>query len=104
MDNFFARVYEIVAHIPSGKVATYGQIAAMTGNPLAARMVGEAVRRTPVYLDIPCHRVVNRAGEMAPASVFGGAARQRGVLEAEGVVFKANGCIDLEKCLWRPDF
>jgi methylated-DNA-protein-cysteine methyltransferase related protein len=103
MDNFFAKVYQVVRQVPRGKVATYGQIAAMIGNPLAARMVGEAMRKTPEYLDIPCHRVVNRAGEMSPAYAFGGAGRQRQVLEQEGVVFKGNGCIDMEKCLWKMD-
>jgi methylated-DNA-protein-cysteine methyltransferase-like protein len=100
MYNFFSKVYQIVARIPIGKVATYGQIAAMIGNPLAARMVGEAMRKTPEYLDIPCHRVVKRSGEMSPASAFGDHGRQRIMLEAEGVIFKENGCIDMEKCLW----
>lgn len=100
--QFYDQIYQLVAQIPSGKVATYGQIAAMLGKPLAARQVGEAMRRTPEYLDIPTHRVVNRAGEMAPGYAFGGAARQRGRLEAEGVVFSEAGCIDLEKCRWQP--
>ncbi len=100
MTEFFSGVYKIVARIPEGCVATYGQIAAMLGNPLAARAVGDAMRRVPEYVDIPCHRVVNRAGEMAPAYAFGGCCRQREMLEMEGVAFKENGCVDMRKHLW----
>jgi methylated-DNA-protein-cysteine methyltransferase-like protein len=103
MDNFFARVYRIAEQIPRGKVATYGQVAALAGNPRAARQVGEAMRRTPAYLDIPCHRVVNQAGALSPAYAFGGADRQRRLLEDEGVWFKDDGCIDMDSCLWQPD-
>jgi|SRR5690554_3186779 len=98
--EFFNQVYELVSQIPAGKVATYGQIAGMLGRPMAARVVGEAMRNTPEYLDIPCHRVVASSGEMAPVYVFGGAGNQRGMLEAEGVVFKDNGRIDMKKSLW----
>lgn len=101
MKEFFSGVYRIAAQIPEGYVATYGQIAAMLGNPLAARAVGDAMRRVPDYIDIPCHRVVNRKGEMSPAYVFGGSEKQREMLEREGVLFKENGCIDMGKCIWR---
>jgi methylated-DNA-protein-cysteine methyltransferase related protein len=104
MDNFFSKVYQIVEQIPRGKVATYGQIAAIIGNPLAGRMVGEAMRRTPEYLDIPCHRVVNRSGDMSPAYAFGGPGKQRALLENEGVLFKENGRIDMKKSLWKIEF
>lgn len=102
MKEFFSGVYRIVGQIPTGYVATCGQIAAMLGNPLAARAVGDAMRRVPEYIDIPCHRVVNRAGAMSPGHVFGGEGRQREMLENEGVAFKENGCIDMGKCLWKP--
>ena len=100
--DFFARVYAIVAQIPPGCVLTYGQIAAMAGNPRAARIVGYAMNGAPEDCDLPCHRVVNREGTMAPGLIFGGADIQRARLEAEGVRFKDNGCIDLEKNLWLP--
>lgn len=103
MSEFFSGVYKLVSQIPEGSVATYGQIAAMLGNPLAARAVGDAMRRVPDYVDIPCHRVVNRKGEMSPAYVFGGSEKQREMLENEGVIFKENGCIDMGRCLWRCD-
>jgi methylated-DNA-protein-cysteine methyltransferase-like protein len=96
--GFRARVYGIVALIPAGRVATYGQIAAYLGNPLAARAVGEAMRNAPGYLALPCHRVVNRQGGLSPAYAFGG--MQRALLEREGVPFRDNGTIDLKKCLW----
>src|SRR5690242_1380080 len=99
MNEFCNRVYKVVANIPEGKVATYGQIAAMCGNPMAARAVGGAMRNTPGYIDIPCHRVVNKAGEMAPCEAFGGQGKQKEMLEKEGVIFKGNGYIDMKKSL-----
>ena len=99
--EFFNCVYDIVAQIPVGKVMTYGQIAMMLGSPHYARRVGQAMYNTPEYLDIPCHRVVNSKGELASFHVFGGERKQREMLESEGIVFKANGGIDLKKCLWK---
>lgn len=95
------KVYKITAAIPAGKVATYGQIAAILGSPMAARAVGTALRNTPIGLDIPCHRVVNKTGAMAPGAAFGGAGNQRRLLEEEGIIFKSNGTIDMRKYLWR---
>jgi methylated-DNA-protein-cysteine methyltransferase-like protein len=103
MDKFFEQVYRIVAKIPMGKVATYGQIAALIGNPRSARVVGWAVASTPRGLKIPCHRVVNRLGQMAPGLVFGGEDIQRAMLESEGVTFKENGFIDMRRHLWQSD-
>lgn len=99
--DFFNSVYEIVAKIPEGKVTTYGQIAMMLGSPYYARHVGRAMADAPEYLNIPCHRVVNCRGELAPSYAFGGAGRQKEMLKKEGVIFKENGCIDLKKCAWR---
>ena len=103
MNQFFSKVYKIAAQIPEGKVATYGQIAAIIGSPLAARVVGEAMRNAPEFLNIPCHRVVNKAGEMAPGYAFDGSGKQRALLESEGINFKENGCIDMKHFLWKPD-
>lgn len=101
MRGFFQRVYEVVAQIPPGKVATYGQIAAWLESPRSARTVGWAMWEAPPRLGLPCHRVVNRSGAMAPAHVFGGEGRQRAMLEAEGVTFKDNGCVDMAKHMVR---
>lgn len=99
--NLYHKIYEIVADIPEGKVATYGQIAWIAGRPNAPRVVGYAMSRVPADLDLPCHRVVNKAGAMAPDHVFGGEQSQRSLLEEEGVTFLVNGCIDMKKCQWR---
>ena len=101
MRGFFQKVYEIVAQIPKGKVMTYGQIAALIGEPRGGRTVGWAMQEVPPELNLPCHRVVNRYGGMAPAYAFGGAHVQRSKLEEEEVIFKEDGCVDLEKHLWR---
>ena len=97
--NFFERVYEAVCRIPRGKVATYGQIALLAGNPKASRVVGYALHVNPRPGVIPCHRVVNREGRLAPAFAFGGSDAQRLLLEGEGVEVGENG-VDLKRYLW----
>lgn len=101
MNDFFSRVYDVVSKIPEGKVMTYGQIAAMLGEPRNARVVGWAMRAAPSSLGLPCHRVVNRLGEMSPSYAFGSKGIQRELLMSEGITFKENGCIDMEKHLWK---
>ncbi len=101
MKNCFHKVYEIVARIPAGKVATYGQIAALLGEPRGSRTVGWAMQKAPAHLNLPCHRVVNKIGDLAPDYVFGGAEHQRELLENEGVTFQSDGRINMEKHLWR---
>ncbi len=95
--NTFERIYEIVKSIPKGKVATYGQVALLAGNPRWARVVGYALHVNPEPGVIPCHRVVNREGKVAPGFAFGGEGVQRQLLEAEGIVFESDGRVDLEK-------
>lgn len=97
--GFFQEVYRIVATIPEGSVLTYGTIATMIGRPRASRIVGYAMNSAPSELHLPCHRVVNKEGHMAPGLIFGGEEQQRKILEAEGITFKENGCIDMEKHL-----
>lgn len=87
MESFNSRVYEVVRRIPEGAVATYGQVAALAGNPRNARLVGYALHRNPEPGVIPCHRVVFRDGSLAPGFAFGGPERQRALLEEEGVGF-----------------
>ncbi len=101
MTEFNIKVYKITAAVPAGKVATYGQIAAILGSPAAARAVGTALRNTPPGLEIPCHRVVNKSGAMAPGGAFGGPGNQRRLLESEGIAFKPGGTIDMKKHQWR---
>ena len=95
--NTFEKIYEVVKNIPKGKVATYGQVACLAGNPHWARVVGYALHNNPDPSTIPCHRVVNREGRVAYAFVFGGGEVQRQILEFEGIVFEPDGTIDLKK-------
>ncbi|MBE7046917.1 MAG: MGMT family protein [Ruminococcaceae bacterium] len=95
--NTFEKIYEVVKSIPKGKVATYGQVALLAGNPRWARVVGYALHVNPEPGIIPCHRVVNREGRVAPGFAFGGEGVQRQLLESEGIVFETDGRIDLEK-------
>lgn len=100
--NFNSRVYEIVCRIPEGKVASYGQIAFMTGSWRASRAVGYALHRNPYHGKVPCHRVVFRDGGLATGFAFGGKGVQRQLLEAEGVSFTADGRVDMNECRWNP--
>jgi methylated-DNA-protein-cysteine methyltransferase-like protein len=95
--NTFEKIYDIVKKIPIGRVATYGQVALLAGNPHWARVVGYALHNNPDPSSIPCHRVVNRNGNVAAAFVFGGGNVQKQLLEAEGIVFELDGTIDLKK-------
>lgn len=91
-------VLNIVSQIPRGQVTTYGIIAAWTGWPSHSRMVGRTLRYTPGAELLPCHRVVNAVGRTAP-----GWSRQRTLLEEEGVAFKPNGHVDMQRHLWEPE-
>ena len=96
---FFQKVYDIVKQIPPGKVATYGQIARLAGNPRMSRQVGWALHGNPAPGIIPSHRVVNREGYLSGAFAFGGKDRQAELLQSEGVEV-VGGCVPLEKYLW----
>lgn len=102
-EGFFKRVYDIVARIPEGKVATYGVIGKMLGYPRGAKVVGWAMRSAPEGLKLPCHRVVKKTGELSPSYVFGDSEIQRAILEAEGITFKTDGTVDMERHLWKED-
>ena len=97
----FARFRDIVRRIPAGKVATYGQIARLAGMPRCARTVGYAMAgcQDPA---VPCHRVVDRFGGTKAAFDTWAPGTQRALLEAEGVVFRPDGTVDLETCQWDP--
>ena len=98
--SVFERIYEQVRKIPRGKVATYGQIAMLAGNPRWARVVGYALHSNPDPDGIPCYRVVNRTGGLAPAFAFGGVDAQAEMLRADGVEVRSDNTVDLEKYLW----
>ncbi len=101
--NFFDKVYALVRQIPEGKVATYGQIALAAGSPRAARQVGYALHVNPEPFVVPCHRVVNRFGELAPAFAFGGREVQAAALQAEGVEV-TDFSVDLSKYQYQGNF
>ncbi len=98
--NFYESVYEYLKSVPKGKVVTYGMIAAAIGRPRASRQVGNALHRNPQPVVIPCHRVVNREGRLAPAFAFGGEQVQAELLRGEGVEV-INGCVDLSNYIWK---
>lgn len=95
-DSPTKRIYEAVKNIPKGKVATYGQVAAMAGNERMARAVGNALHKNPDPDTIPCYRVVNAKGELAKAFVFGGINVQAAMLEQDGIEV-VDGKVDLKK-------
>lgn len=101
--NTFEKIYEQVRRIPRGKVATYGQIAAMAGNPHWSQIVGYALHVNPDPQNIPCYRVVNRFGELSKAFAFGGENRQAELLLADGISLNSDGTVDLKKYLWNGE-
>ena len=98
--GIFQEIYAIVKEIPRGKVMTYGQIAAMLGNPRLARRVGQAMYGAPRELELPCHRVVKVDGSLCHPP-FG--EEQRELLGEEGVGFLAGGRVDLANYRWLGD-
>ena len=96
------RIYTIVALIPAGRVATYGQIAELAGLGHQARRVGYALAALGPGNDVPWHRVVNAKGEISLRARGGAEARQRTLLEREGVHFDDRGRIDLSRFRWKP--
>lgn len=99
-ENSFQRIYSVVERIPRGSVCTYGQIAALAGNPRWSRVVGYALHVNPDPERIPCYRVVNRFGEVSSAFAFGGGNRQRELLEEDDIPFLPDGRVDLKQCMW----
>ena len=97
-DRLVYEILAVVSEIPEGRVASYGQIAALIGREKNARLVGKVLSQAELYGDYPCHRVVNHAGRLAPGFID-----QRMLLETEGVAFRENGCVDMKKFQWDAD-
>ncbi len=93
------RIRRVVARIPKGRVATYGQVAEMADLPRRARLVGRVLSQLPPGSPLPWHRVVDARGKISLRSteLGDGAGRQRRLLEAEGVGFRPSGRIDLRR-------
>lgn len=100
-DDFFDKVYKVVAKIPYGKVTTYGAIAEACGIKSSARTVGWAINGAK-ETGLPCHRVVNRFGALTGKMHFGSPTLMEELLRSEGVEFDSRGCVKLEKHLWIP--
>ncbi|MDG2273593.1 MAG: methylated-DNA--[protein]-cysteine S-methyltransferase [Halioglobus sp.] len=94
------RIWQVVATIPEGKVATYGSVAKKAGLGSAARRVGPALRGLPAASLIPWHRVINAQGRLSLPNGSAACSIQRGRLEKEGIVFKKNNSIDLKLHGW----
>src|SRR5438105_13356497 len=97
--NIFDQVLTLVTKIPRGKVTTYGIIAKKLGisNP---RVVGYALHSNKKPDVVPCHRVVNKKGELAKGFAFGGTDIEKQLLQQEGISFVKNEVVDLEKHLY----
>ncbi len=98
-NNFRVKVFEAVKKIPAGKVSTYGAIAMQLGKIRGGREVGWMLHSNDSR-EVPCHRVVDRNGRLAPNFAFDGWREQRRKLEAEGVKFADKMHVNLKKCLW----
>ena len=96
------RIWQVVSLIPSGKVATYGDVARHAGMPGAARRVGAALRGLPRDTRIPWHRVINAQGRISLPDGSTSRYTQRERLETEGIAFKTNQSLELDKYRWKP--
>ena len=96
----YRRIFAVVKRVPRGRVATYGQVAALARLPRHARLVGYALHTLPPGSDVPWHRVVNAQGKISwrPS---GGCILQRKLLRSEGVRFSRAGRIDFDEFAWR---
>lgn len=94
------RIWQVVAAIPPGRVATYGGVAQKAGIARAARRVGHALRGLPANTRIPWHRVVNAQGRISLPAGSPSHAMQRDRLQQEGIEFRPNGTIDLRRYSW----
>jgi methylated-DNA-protein-cysteine methyltransferase-like protein len=99
--DFYNRVYDIVRTIPLGKVTTYGIIADFLGAKSSSRLVGWALNAVMDRVDIPCHRVVNRLGELSGKMHFDHPTQMKDRLLAEEITFIGEA-VDLSKHLWKP--
>jgi len=95
-----ARVFALVRACPAGRVTTYGWIGKALGYPRGARMIGWFMNESPE--GVPAQRVINSKGELSGSWAFGSPGRMRQLLEAEGIVFSADGRVDLKRYGWDP--
>ncbi len=96
--EFAKGVRDVVRAVPAGMVLTYGEVAVLAGWPGRARMVGRILGAIGMDSDVPCHRIVNAQGRIAPHWPS-----QRQLLESEGVAFTSSGLVDMPRHHWHPD-
>ena len=102
MTNTYQLIYDVVRQIPKGKVASYGQVAALSGNPRWSRVVGYALHVNPDPSGIPCYRVVTKDGRISDAFAFGGGNEQIALLKADGIEFVDDTHVDMKRFQWCP--
>ncbi len=95
-----AQTFALVQACPAGRVTTYGWIGRTLGYPRGARMIGWFMNESPD--GVPAQRVINSKGELSGSQAFGQRGRMRQLLEAEGIVFSADGTVDLKRYGWDP--
>ena len=101
--NAYARIYAVIRRIPRGRVATYGQVAALAGLPGRARLAGYALHASHPHHGLPWHRVLGAGGRLTLAALDPESALVQCMqLEAEGVRFTSRGRVDMAACQWRP--
>lgn len=101
MNSFSHRIIEAVKKIPPGRVATYGQIAMIAGNPRASRLVVWVLHTASERENLPWHRVVNRNGKISLRRGSGYEMQKR-LLQEEGITFDTDETIDFNEFLWEP--
>jgi methylated-DNA-protein-cysteine methyltransferase related protein len=102
--GLYRRIYAVVRRIPRGRVATYGQVAALAGIPRGGRVAGAAMKTSPRQLGLPWHRVIGkRARGVGRIAIHDpvGAGTQRAMLEKEGVEIGRSGGISLDRFGWK---
>lgn len=102
-ENYFDLVYQVVRLIPKGRVTSYGAIANYLGIKSGARMVGYAMNAAHTQLDVPAHRVVNRAGVLTGKHHFASPTQMQESLEAECIRVENDRILDFEKVFWDPN-
>jgi len=100
--DFTSEAVRLIKSIPYGKVATYGQLAYLTGYYPSVRRVVWILHSLSEKEGLPWHRVVNRKGEIS-LKPGAGYEKQKELLKNEGIVFNEKGRIDLNLYLWEPE-
>src|SRR5687768_14515083 len=101
MSDLYERIYDIVRRIPIGSVTSYGAIARCIGIGRSSRMVGYALNAVADDMSIPCHRVVNRNGELSGKMHFATPTLMRELLESENITF-VDEAVDMKRHFWDP--